>query len=172
MTHSYTITNTTTFTHTHAVHIAAKVATDLKRMHRFYNQPSDEWIRNFEIEVVELLKGGYLGTVTYGFQRNGRWIEPTLSYTARELSGATASDNDPGRVRPGASTDGASFHSYLTYSSAWSQSSQAQRQEVTKRIPFQRSAGPEPGVAGYWSNDLTYSAGNRALDRASLRSNQ
>ena len=169
MTHSYSATYTATFTRSHAVHIAAKVATDLKRMQRFYYEPSDEWIRLFEIEVVVLLKGGYLGTVIYGFRRGGNWIEPTLSYNARDLSGA-ASDDDPGRVRPGASTNGASFSSYLTYNSAWLKLTSAQQEQFEKQLPFQRTAGPEPGITGYWSKDLTYSAGNRALDRSTLRS--
>ena len=169
MTSSYSVTDTTTFTHTHAVHIAAKVATDLKRMQRFYKEPSDEWIRGYETEVVELLKSGYMGTVTYGFKRNGCWIEPTLSYTARDLSDVATSDDDPGRIRPGASIGGASFYSYLTYSSSWDQLSPAEQEKFKKRLPFQRSGSPEPGANGYWSKDLTYSAGNRALDRARLR---
>ena len=37
---SYTITETTTFTVTHARHMAAKVSADLKRMQRFYGYPS------------------------------------------------------------------------------------------------------------------------------------
>ena len=169
MTDSYSDSHTMTFTSTDAVYIAAKVATDLKRMQRFYGEPSDEWIQNFETEVIGLLMSGYMGTVTYGFWRNDCWIEPTLFYTARDLSGVTASDDDPGRIRPGISIDGASFHSYLTHSSAWDLLPPAQREEFTKQLPFQRSTGSEPGVDGYLSKDLTYSAGNRALDRASLR---
>jgi len=169
MTNSYSVTDTTTFTRAHAVHIAAKVATDLKRMQRFYGEPSDEWIRKYEDEVVEILRSGYLGTVIYGFQRGGRWIEPTLSYTARDLSGNSV-DNDPGRVLPGASVGGASFNSYLTYNSAWDELTAKQQAEFDRRLPFTRTVAPEPGVSGYWSEDLTYSAGNRALDRASLRS--
>ena len=38
---------------------------------------------------------------TYGFKRNGQWIEPTLKYAARDLAGASAGDDDPGRVLPG-----------------------------------------------------------------------
>ena len=60
MSYSFTLTQTTTFTRTHARHIAAKVATDLKRMHRLYGAPSDRWIADFEAEVIELLKEGYL----------------------------------------------------------------------------------------------------------------
>ena len=166
---SHSVTDTATFTRTHAVHIAAKVATDLKRMQRFYGEPSDEWIRKFQAEVIELLKGGYMDTVTYGFERNDCWIEPTLAYTARDLSGVAAGDDDPGRIRPGSSIGGASFSSYLTHNSAWRRLSPEQREEFTRRLPFQRSVGSEPGVSGHWSKDLTYSAGNRALDRTTLR---
>ena len=67
---------------------------------------------------------------------------------------------------------GASFYSYLTYNSAWNQLTWMQQVEFAKRLPFQRTAGLEPGIGGYWSGDLTYSAGGRALDRASLRSNR
>ena len=45
-----------------------------------------------------------------------------------------------------------------------------QREDFARRLPFQRTVGAEPSVSGYWSRDLTYSAGGRALDRASLRS--
>ena len=171
MANSYSVTDTTTFTHAYAVHIAAKVATDLKRMQRFYGEPSDEWIQEFEAEIVEILRSGYLGKVTYGFQRDGRWIEPTLSYTARDLSG-NATDDDPGRVRPGAQVGDASFNSYLTYNSAWDKLTPKQQADFERRLPFTRTAAPEPGANGYWSGDLTYSAGGRALDRSSLRSHR
>lgn len=170
MSYSYTITDTVTFTRTHARHIAAKVATDLKRMQRFYGEPSDNWIEAFELEVIEFLKEGLLDTVAYGFRRNGYWIEPTLFYTARDLMGVTANDDDPGRVRPGAQLAGAFFHSYLTYNSTWNQLTWQQREEFVGRLPFRRTTGAEPGINGYLSLDLTYSAGGRALDRASLRS--
>ena len=167
MTYSYSESHT--FTRTHAVHIAAKVATDLKRVQRLYGEPADERIRRLEIEVVELLKDGYMDTVTYGFQKDGCWIEPTLAYTARDLSDDAVGDDDPGLIRPGAPINGASFHSYLTYSSAWHRLTSAQQEEFAKRIPFQRSTGSEPYVEGYLYKDRTYSAGSRALDRASLR---
>lgn len=78
MTGSYTQSSTSTFTITHARHMAAKLAADLKRMQRFYGAPSDDRIAAYETEVVELLKAGYLDTVTYGFKRGDNWIEPTL----------------------------------------------------------------------------------------------
>ena len=113
---------------------------------------------------------GLLDTVAYGFRKNGYWIEPTVIYTARDLMDITANDDDPGRVRPGVQISGASFHSYLTYNSAWNQLTWKQQEEFARRLPFPRTVGVEPGINGYWSRDLTYSAGGRALDRASLRS--
>ena len=170
MVYSQTFTETSTFTRTHARHMAAKVAADLKRMQRFYGSPSDSKIDDFETEVVELLKDGYMGTVTYGYRCGGYWIEPTLKYTARDLAGGTAGDDDPGRVRPRADVSGASFHSYLTYSRAWDGLTDSQQQAVKDRLPVKRTGAPEPGVNGYWSADRTYSAGGRALDRGSVRS--
>ena len=170
MTYSQTFTETSTFTRTHARHMAAKVAADLKRMQRFYGSPSDTKIDDFETEVVELMKDGYLGTVTYGFKRGGYWIEPTLQYTARDLAGGTTGDDDPGRVSPRADVKGASFYSYLSHSRAWDLLTPLQRQAVEDRIPVKRTGAPEPGVNGYWSADRTYSAGGRALDRGSVRS--
>ncbi|PZV37070.1 hypothetical protein [Mesorhizobium kowhaii] len=169
MTQSFTFTDSVTFTVTHAQHIAAKVATDLKRVQRFYGLPSDDSIAKYERELVPLLKGKYIETVTYGYKRNDDWIEPTLRYTAQELSGANASDDDPGRVRPGANISGASFASYLTFTAAWYSLTASEREAVERELPFIRGGAPEPGVAGYFSNDHVYSAGGRALNRATVR---
>ena len=48
MSYSYTSTETTAFTVTHAKHLASKVATDLKRLQRFYKKPTDKKIDEFE----------------------------------------------------------------------------------------------------------------------------
>ena len=114
MSYSYTQTETTTFTITHARHMASKVATDLKRLQRFYYTPSDQQICDYETEIIELLKGGYLAEVTYGFRRDGKWIEPALRYTARDLAGNVANDDDPGRIRRGQCPRG--FFLQLSYS--------------------------------------------------------
>lgn len=170
MSYSYTVTETITFTVTHARHIAAKVATDLKRLQRFYGKPSNINIADYETEIIALLKEGFLETVTYGFRRDGNWIEPTLRYTDLDLAGASANDDDPGRVRPGVNTSGASFYSYLTYSPAWDRLSSSEKDAFKERLPFQRTNASEPGVNGYLCDDRIYSSGGRALNRASVRS--
>ena len=63
MTHSLHNFRQPTFTVTHARHMAAKVATDLKRMQRLYGSPSDASIASYEAELIELMKAGYLGAV-------------------------------------------------------------------------------------------------------------
>jgi len=169
MSSSFTITETTTFTLTHAKYMAAKVATDLKRIQRFYGSPTDIDIADYETEVTELLREGYLGTLTLGYRRSGLWIEPTLRYTARDLAGLDSNDDDPGRIRPGADVSGASFYNYLTYSSTWDKLTTGEKDAFKKRMPFYRTGATEPGLNGYLVDDLTYSSAGRALKRSSLK---
>jgi hypothetical protein len=169
MSSSFTVTGTTTFTLTHAKYMAAKVATDLKRVQRFYGDPSDARIANYEAEVTELLKGGYLGTLTLGFKRNEQWIVPTLRYKASDLAGSAANDDDPGRVPTGANISGATFYSYLTYSTFWNALSEPEKDAFKRRLPFQRTGADQPGLDGYLVDDLTYTSGGRAIKRSSLR---
>jgi hypothetical protein len=170
MSYSFTATETKTFTLTHARHLAAKVAADLKRLQRLYGHITDQRIGEFEGEVTELLRQGYLGTVTYGFQRNEKWIEPTLRYTATDLAG-NGMDDDPGRVAPGKDITGAQFHSYLTYSAAWDALTPEARTTIKQQLPIQRVSGSEATVSnGYFADDKTYSSGSRSLGRSSVRS--
>lgn len=168
MSYSYTASETITFTLTHAKQIAAKVATDLKRMQRFYGFPSDIRIENFENEVTLLLKYGYLDTVTYGFEKDGNWIEPTLVYTSSELENSI--NDDPGRLRPGKDVTDASFYSYLTYSSLWHNLTTDEQTAFDNSLPLKRGNAEKPGINGYLDNDRTYSTGGKTLSRASVRS--
>lgn len=167
--YSYVVAETQTFTLTHAKHMASKVAADLMRLQRLYGQPSTQRILDFEQEVTKLLKAGYLGTVTYGFKRDGNWIEPTLRYTASDLS-VDGADDSPGSISPNADVSGARFASYLTYNAAWDLASQSDRDAVEKDLPFSRNGAPEPGVSGYMTSDRSYSSGGRALNRSTVRS--
>ena len=169
MSSSFTVTGTGTFTVTHARHLAAKIAADLLRIQRLYGEPANWLITAYQAEAVALLKAGYLGSVSYGYKRNGAWIEPSLHYTASDLSGLGV-DDDPGRVRAGANIAGASFYSYLTYSPAWDALGLAERERFKSSLPFRRVGAFAPGVDGYMHADRTYSAGGLALNRCSVRS--
>lgn len=167
---SYTFTNTTTFTVTHAKQLASKVATDLKRMQRFYDYPSDSYIELFEEELVELLKAGHLEKVTYGFQRDNNWIEPTLIYTAKDLGSLIGTDDDPGKIKPGANVYGASFSSYLEFAASWWAITEAERNQISSRITLQRESRNNYGISGYLSIDKTYSSGGKSLERSIVKS--
>jgi hypothetical protein len=69
-----------------------------------------------------------------------------------------------------ADVTGATFYSYLIYSSSWYQLSEVEKASFNKRLPFERGGAPEPGITGYLSDDRIYSSGGRALNRASVRS--
>lgn len=170
MSYSYTLSESQSFTITHARQLASKVAADLMRMNRLYGKPSIADIDEYEKEMVAFLHQGYLGTVTYGFKRDGKWIEPTVRYVATEIS-SQGLDDDPGRVRPGQNISGASFSSYLTYSAVWDALTTVEQEKFRATLPFKRVGAPEPGVAnGYFASDKTYSSGGVSLGRSSIRS--
>ena len=92
MSYSFTATETKTFTLTHAKHLAAKVSADLKRLQRLYGHITDERIAEFEGEVTELLRQGYLGTVTCTASAQRHVDRAHLRYTAADLAGSGADD--------------------------------------------------------------------------------
>ena len=166
---SYTSTESNTFTIVHAIYIGMKMTTDLKRVQRLYDKPSNQEIDEYSTEIIMLLKHKFLKCITYGFKRNGRWVEPTLKYTAHDLSYNSLNDDDPGRIRPGRNISGAIFTSFLQYNSRWNELSLKQKQEFKKKLPFQRSDGLEPLISGHLVRDLTYSAGGQSVYRESVR---
>lgn len=170
MSSTYTSSESQSFTITHARKIAVKVATDLKRIQRFYGRPSDKDIEDYEEEIVQILKAGFLKKVSYGFQKNGNWIEPSLHFEAKDLGGLTTTDDDPGRIRPGADITGASFYSYLTYSNEWWKLSEEERNSFRNGLPFKRGGANEPGINGYLTQDKTYSAGGKSVIRSTVKS--
>ena len=93
-----------------------------------------------------------------------------MSPFVKDRLGLTVKNDDPGRIRPGANVSGALFHSHLTYSSSWKLLKAVEREHFRKRLPFIRNEAPRPGIDGYLSRDLIYSAGGRALERATVRS--
>lgn len=171
MSTSYAETASAAFTITHARRLASKVRTDLMRIHRLYDgRPSLTRIDQFEEEVTTLLRDGYLGTVVYGFKRNGNWIAPTLRYTAEDLLFDNGVDDRPGAIKPNLDVSGGSFCSFLTYTDSWDDLSSEEQDAYERNLPFRRGVSNAPGVSGYFASDKSYSAGGRALSRSSLRS--
>jgi hypothetical protein len=163
MTTTYTTSSTSSFTLTHAKYLASKLASDLRQMQLFYGKPTDSEIAAYITEVVILLLGGYLATVSYGFKRHGQWIL-ALKYDAR-AGGVLLPDDRAGRVRPGVDVHGSTWHSFLTYSLKFSHLLEVEQQRVKSQLPFQRGDGSEPTVSGAWVSDKSYSSGTVSLQR-------
>lgn len=165
---SFTTTSSSTFTITHARRIASKVATDLRRLNRFYGRPSVSRIEQFEAELVGLVQVDAIDEITYGFKKDGEWIT-AVKY--KSVDGALISDGMPGQLRAGFDVANAAFSSFLSYSDTWFALSEAEREEIEAGLPIQRTNASEPGVKnGYWTRDLDYSAGGRALLRSRIQS--
>lgn len=169
MSTSYTTSGTETFSLTHAKYIASKVAADLLRFQRFYGSPSTSSIDDYEAELAVLLNHDAVDSVVYGFKRNGLWTMASVRYVA--LPGGTIqADDDPGKIRPNYDVTGASFTSFLTYSSNWNSLTTEQRDRIKRELPFQRTTDNTPGLEiGYWADDRNYVAGGRGLGRSTVR---
>lgn len=168
MSYSYATTESTTFAVTYAKHIAVKAGTDLKRMQRFYGEPSDEQIEDYEKELIALLMGSYLDKIEYGFMTSSRSWRVALRYEAR-YGGVLIADDDPGKLPLGTDISGCVFHSFLVGTHRWEALSYHDRDRVYQQagVGFRRKMGTEP--SGNWSADRTYSAGGRGVVRSSSR---
>lgn len=162
MTFSYSTSDT--FTRTHAVYLASKVAADLKQMQLFYGKPSDGNIEAYIEELAILLVNKALKMVEYGFKKSDSWVV-VVRYTVRS-DGTSLADDRSGRVPAGANVSGASWHSFLEYSGIWFSLDESERQRIRDSLPFQRTYGNEPNFGlGGWSFDKTYSKNGTSLER-------
>ena len=167
MTHSFTTSST--FTRTGAKYIASKILADLGGMRAYYEQPNESLIWDYYEELTELLVGGYLASVEYGFERNGRRVV-TLYYEVRP--DGSLSDEKSGRVYARANISNATWFSFLTYSSEWASLRPDIKQQIEARIPIKRVSGKGPQDGdGYWVTDKSYSSGNVGAQRQTFRSN-
>jgi len=164
---TYTTTESVTFTVTHARYIGLKIGTDLKRMQRFYNQPNDYDIEQYEKEVIALLKDDYLEKIEYGFKDGNNVWKLALKYEARH-GGIMLNDDDPGGIKPSIDISQCSFHSFLVTNIRWSNLTDDQQDQVYHEagIAFRRYSGNEP--FGKWMVNRGYSSGGRGVLRSDL----
>ncbi|MGU9951151.1 MAG: hypothetical protein ACNYPH_02355 [Gammaproteobacteria bacterium WSBS_2016_MAG_OTU1] len=161
-----TATESNTFSVTHARHIAAKVATDLKRMQRFYSLPNDEDIDDYEKEIIALLQGNYIDWVVYGFQDSNKWVV-ALKYAARH-GGILIEDDSPGRIPIGHNISRCSFTSLLSYTNKWNQLNDDQKKQVYIKanvLSFKERVTGRDYYGAWRSSDKVYSAGGRGVLR-------
>lgn len=163
-----TFTTTTTFTRTHAKHLAAKVIADLYQCSVFYDRPGADDIGDYETELVEMLANEYVDTYEFGFRSNGKRLL-SWHYTVGP-DGGLHGDADAGGVYPNATVAGANYFNFMTYSDTWWALSETKRADFKAGLPIQRTPGSSPGDGdGYWQVDHTYSAGGVRVARKTFR---
>ena len=165
---SSTFTTTTTFTRTHAKHLAAKVVADLYQCHVLYDRPSEDHIRDCEIELIEMLSSGYVATYEFGFKKNDRRAL-TWAYTVGS-DGGLYGDSNAGAIYAKAAVADASYFNFMEHSSEWGKLTDAQRTAFENALPFQRTTGSLPTDGdGVWIVDHGYTAGGVRINRRTFR---
>ena len=163
-----TFTTSSTFTRTGAKYIASKVIADLQGMQDYYGKPNESLIWDFYEELTELLAGGYLASVEYGFIQNNQRVV-TLYYEVQP--DGSLSDEKSGGVYARADISNAEWSSFLTYSSEWASLSNAAKQQIKARITIKRVPGKNPqDGSGYWVTDKSYSSQGVGTQRRMFRS--
>src|SRR5690348_9176970 len=130
-------TQTQSWTITNARYVTSKIAADLDLVRAHYGTPSAASVANFAEEAAMLLARRYLGTVEYGFKREGLVIF-SLRYEARS-DGSLSVDDRPGRVPPDLNLAGAEWYSWLTYSDVWWTVDPNERANFEATLPISRS---------------------------------
>ena len=162
MMNTYTRSAAGTFTLTSVKYLVSKVMADLYGLQAIHGRPSDNEIQNYVEELAQLLFGGYVESVSYGFEKNRQWVA-ALNY---EIWHGTGSDDRTGRV-PITSSNGASFTSFLAYSQRWWNLRDDERRRIENSLPIKRSPGIEPG--GAWSaSNRGYSRDGVSLIRSAI----
>lgn len=165
---SMSATRTTTFNTTSARYLTSKISADLRTMNRYYGVPSLSEIDEYAQEAAELMLGGYLRWVDYGLRRptspGGKEWVLRLRYIVNS-TGALIDDN-PGGVPATAPANGATFHSYLSYSDAFNALTPAQQDAFKANLPVKRVGAAEAQLAGGAVNgQRSYSRDGVSLSR-------
>jgi hypothetical protein len=161
---SYSLTETRTFTISHARHVTSKIAADLDIMRAYYGWPSENETTQYAEEAAILLNGRHLQSVEYGLKRNGKVIF-ALKYIARS-DGTLQVDDRPGRIPFGLDISDTKPYSYLYYSDSFNNLPSGEKLKIKASIPVDRSDAPNPETGnGYWEQSRTYSSNGEGVLR-------
>ena len=167
---TFTHTTSTTFTITHAKHLASKIAADLNACSRLHGKPSLTAVQSYNAELVELLRYGYLSRYEFGFQKDDKRV---LSWSYDVTSnGNIETDERAGKMSAYVDLSGTTFFNYAWYSSKYNGLTTDQQATFKGSHPINRTSGDPPSDGyGSWSgNEKNYSAGGTGVSRRSFRS--
>lgn len=167
---TFTHTASATFTVTHARHLASKITADLNACARLHGKPSLTAVENYNTELVELLRYGYLSRYEFGFQKDDKRV---LSWSYEVSSnGSIETDDRAGKMSAYVDLDGTSFFNFAWYSRKYNSLTSDQQESFKGSHPVNRTTGDPPSDgAGSWSGtEKNYSAGGTGISRRSFRS--
>jgi hypothetical protein len=163
-----TFTTSSTFTRTHAKHLAAKVIADLYQCSMLYDRPDEDDVEDYETELIEMLANEYVYSYEFGFKINGKRLL-SWHYTVGP-DGGLHGDADAGGIYARATVAHASYFNFMTYSDKWSKLTATQQASFKKGLPIDRTPGSSPiDGNGYWQVDHAYSAGGVRVQRKTFR---
>jgi hypothetical protein len=165
---SSTFTTTSTFTRTHAKHLASKVIADLYQCYIHYDHPDFDTIEDYEGELIEMLADEYVESYEFGFKKDDKRVL-TFRYTVG-ADGRLHGDSDPGGIYAKATVASATYFNLLSYSQKWWNLTDTRRASIESGLPIQRTPSSHPGDGdGYWQVDHAYTAGGVSVDRKTFR---
>lgn len=130
-----------TFTITNVRYLAAKVKTDLMRLHHYYGIPSEKLVDDLHEELVLAMKHDIMKSVTYGFCVGFKWVKG-LHYEMRQ-GGVCTGDDDPGGIAYKELPEGAVWHSVLEFNANWKKK-QSDYRDFKRFSPIDRGEEPAP----------------------------
>lgn len=168
MSSSYSATES--FTITHARHLASRVAGDLYQCHRFYGRPAEDEVQKYEQELVVMLVGKYVEAYEFGFKLNEKRVL-CWQYSVNSVGDLVGGKDDrSGGIYSRATIAGATYYNFMSYTQAWFNLSESDRNEVRALHSIERTTGTLPGDGtGYWVADRTYSRSGVAIERRTFR---
>ena len=165
---SYSYTNSSTFTITHARHLASKVAGDMHLCAAYYGKPGEQSIREYAEELAQYLNEGYLAEYEFGFKKNGVRIV-TWRYKV-DAAGNITTDDRSGKVAAYVDVSGAEHYNFLTQNSAFFALSSDEQARFEGGLPVRRTNGSLPSDGnGYWTSDRNYYSGGQGLGRQTFQ---
>ncbi|QEG35823.1 HORMA-1 domain-containing protein [Bythopirellula goksoeyrii] len=167
---TYTYTQSSTFTVTHAKHLASKIAADLNACSRLHGQPAISSVKSYNEELIELLRNGYLSRYEFGFKCDDKRVL-SWSYDITP-AGNIETDDRAGKMSAYVDLSGTTFFNYVWYSGKYHGMNSDQQATFKGTHPINRTPGDPPadGV-GYWTGtEKNYSAGGTEVSRRSFRS--
>jgi hypothetical protein len=117
-----------------------------------------------------MLVGKYVKEYEFGFKRNGLrvlcWQYKVNS--SGDLVGGK--DDRSGGIYSRAEVADATFYNSMSYTDAWFNLSEPDKDEVRAQHSIERTTGTLPGDGtGYWVTDRTYSSSGVAFERKTFR---